>query len=147
MTKKRTLNPQKYGSSGNCIRLQIISGRYDNPQGDLRIFKEFSTVMRSSKHLLIDMRILEGQGAKIKIAVINNNLNKIGLNKPKSYHRSQTEKMYQRPLCFSKEDQNDESSDLKWSMQSGIQSFLDNNRVDEYLTLCRNPFFCCCRGM
>ena len=62
------------------------------------------------------MRILEGQEVKIKIAVINNNLKKIGLNKPKSYHRAQTENMHQRPICFSKKDQNDESSDLKWSM-------------------------------
>ena len=66
MTKKRTLNPQKYGSIRNCFRLQIISGRYDNPLGFLRSYKEFSTVMRISKEFLRVMRIIELPRAKIK---------------------------------------------------------------------------------
>ena len=66
MIKTRTLNTHKCGSSRNCLRLHIISGRYDNTQEFLRGSKDFSTVMRSSKYSLRVMRILEGPGEKIK---------------------------------------------------------------------------------
>ena len=72
MSKMRNLNPHNCGSSRNLIRILIISGRYDNPLGYLRIYKKFSTVMISYKDLLIVMSILEGPRYNIKIVVCNN---------------------------------------------------------------------------
>ena len=76
-SKTRTMNPHNFVSSRNRLRLNIISGRHDNPQIFLRIFKDFSTAMRISKEILRVMIIIEGPRTKIKIVVSNHNLKNI----------------------------------------------------------------------
>ena len=57
--------------------------------------------MRSSTDFLRGMRILDIPTEKIKILVGNNNLKEDWFNRPKRYHRYQTEKMHQCPIYFS----------------------------------------------
>ena len=65
------------------------------------IYKEFSTVMRSSNEFLRVMRILESPRTEIKILVINHKLKEDHFIKPKIYHQEQTEKSHQFPLYLS----------------------------------------------
>ena len=62
------------------------------------IYKEFSTVMRSSNEFLRVMRILESPRTEIKILVINHKLKEYHFSKPQIYHQEQTEKSHQFPL-------------------------------------------------
>ena len=86
VSKMRTLNEHKFGSSRNCLRLHIVSRRYENTRGVMRISKKFSTVLIIYRDFLRVVIIIQGPRTKFKSVVSNNNLKKIDLNKPKSYH-------------------------------------------------------------
>ena len=94
------MNPHKCGSSRRHLRICSIRKRYDNPWGFLRSFKEFSTIMRSSKEFLRVRKILQGPRAIINVVVSNRNLKLDQFSKPIHYHQSQTDKMHQFSLYF-----------------------------------------------
>ena len=74
MINTGTLNTHKCRNSRKYLRLHTIGKRYENPQVVLSIYKDFSTIMRSSKEFLRVSIIIEEPSAKIKIVLINHNL-------------------------------------------------------------------------